>query len=472
MKRIIIQALFVFSYVFANGQQTLNNSGNLQIHAGAAMTSFGNLSNSSSAVLTNNGLLYVKGSIANEEASMSAGTGTLLLNGTAVQNITGTQSFNTHNLVTNNGAGITLNNNLSITGAHSFAAGLITTSATPHYLVYQAGSSYSGADDTRHVNGWVKKIGTSDFVFPVGNGTVVRTIALSNLSANSEFNVKYFPNTPFSTQMQSPLQDINESEYWAINEVAGGSASVTMNWDNSKVYFPTWIVPDIRVAGYNGSQWVSNGGTASGSAATTGTITSNSISSFNLFVLGSQSYILPLTLISFTANLQDNYTQIGWVTANEYNLERYTVDRSNNGINFYPVTQMTPRNNNNTEYYYTRDYEPIQQVAYYRLRSKDTGGPEHLSKIIAVRMEGNNSSLTLRSNPVHREVTLIATPSLSGIFSYTITAVNGQLVQQGKLPIQNGGVYQLDLNQRCRPGAYTLEVSNGSKNFAYKLIVQ
>ncbi|MEP7254511.1 MAG: hypothetical protein ABI666_01980, partial [Ferruginibacter sp.] len=190
MKKIISIALLGI-IVTAHGQVGITNSGNLQIHPGVSITGFADFTNSSSGVLLNNGNLYLINNISNGQSTMSAGSGTLYLNGTSAQAINGTQVFKTFNLETNNAAGITLNNNLSVSGAHTYTAGMITTSATPSYMIYESGSSYSGSSDTRHVNGWVKKLGNTDFIFPAGNTTYERTVALTNLTAASEFNVRY-----------------------------------------------------------------------------------------------------------------------------------------------------------------------------------------------------------------------------------------------------------------------------------------
>jgi len=47
----------------------------------------------------------------------------LYLNGTSAQSISGTQAFKTLNFVSNNSAGITLNNDLSVSGIHTFYRG-------------------------------------------------------------------------------------------------------------------------------------------------------------------------------------------------------------------------------------------------------------------------------------------------------------------------------------------------------------
>ncbi len=472
MKSTIVPLLLLCSCFRLDAQQAMNNRGNLQIHAGATLAGFGNFTNTSTGALVNNGTLYVKGTLTNDQASMSAGSGTLHLNGNSAQAVSGSQSFKTNNLNTNNSAGITLNNNLSIAGIHTYTAGIITTSATPNYLVYEAGSSYSGDNDSRHVNGWVKKFGSTNFIFPVGNGTVERTVALNSLSSNSEFNVKYFASTPNAYQLQSPLSSVDVSEYWSIQKASGGSASVAMNWNYSKVYFPNYIIADIRVAGYNGSLWTNNGGTASGSAATTGTITSNSISSFNLFTFGSVTYVLPLSVLNFGATRINDHTAISWTTQSENRADHFEVERSDDGVIFYKITNVTARNSGLTEKYIANDYAAINRIAYYRLKAVDKDGKSVLSRIAIVTVGDDNNILTLLINPVHDQILLMAGSQVNGMYNYSIHSMNGQLVQEGKLNIQGSRQYTIPLTRVYDKGAYSLEVTNGLERFRYKLMIQ
>jgi hypothetical protein len=233
-------------------------------------------------------------------------------------------------------------------------------------------------------------------------------------------------------------------------------------------------VSDILVAGYNGSLWVNNGGagTATGSPATTGSVTSTAVSSFNtFFAIGSRTYVLPLTLTNFAATRPGDFTQITWTTEGEYNADHFIVERSDNGSSFYAIAQLPAHNTSMSQQYYTQDNAAIYHIAYYRLRCIDVNGLETLSKTVAVTVNADNR-LTLLTNPVHNKVMLLASPALKGTFNYTVTAMNGQLTQQGKLLIQNGGSYQIELKNYLTPGTYTLEVSNGPQSFRYKLIVQ
>lgn len=470
MKKITLYISFLVICLHTYAQQSFTNNGNLQIHAGASVSGFGSFTNTSSGVLVNKGSLYIKGDISNSQASMVNGTGTLYLNGSNTQSINGTEPFHTFNLVSDNSTAITLNNNLSISNTHTFSNGIITTSATPNYLIYEAGSSYSGDGDARHVNGWVKKIGSSNFSFPVGNGTVERKIAVGSLSVTGEFNAKYFAVTPFSNQMQSPFWDIDDTEYWTVNKITGGTATVTLNWDQSKVYFPNWATLDIQVAGYNGTRWVAHGGPASGSTASTGTVTSGSVSTFNMFTFGSSSYILPLTDLLFSAKRQDHSTQLAWTTTGELNMNRFITERSDDRIHFYTIGEVAARNTGNTEKYTGRDDRGINGIAYYRLRYIDNNSKEKFSQVVPVSDIGTGALLSILINPVEEYILLMASQNLEGMFDYSITSVNGQFMQSGKLNILNGGQYKLLLKENTSPGTYLLRVSNATQSFSFKVI--
>jgi hypothetical protein len=417
--------------------------------------------------------LYVKGNLINHQSSISVGTsGILYLNGSNTQTVNGSAQFKTYDLETNNSSGIIFNNDLSVSNAHTFTAGVITASS--NYLIYEAGSSYSGAGDNKHVNGWVKKIGSTDFIFPVGDGTVERTIALNTISASSEFDVKYMHSTPpNNTNVIAPLLYLDQNEYWNLNKVSGGTAKVTMNWDNSKVPFPNWNLSDVRVASYDGSSWSSAGANnVSGSSTTTGTITSNVVSSFSKFGFGAEAFPLPLTLTSFAAKYMSSYTALNWITVNEENVNHFTVERSDDGVYFYSIVQLPARNSGIREIYTTTDNIPINHIAYYRLRIVDIDGKEKLSKTVFISNDDEKRNLTLLTNPVHHNIALIPSNDLNGMFNYFINGINGQLIQQGKLQIESGGKIELPLIQNLKSGIYTLEVKNNLEAFHLTFIVQ
>ena len=188
MKSIYILSITLLLYYSSNSQTAAANTGILYISSNTDIFYAESDFTNTSTLLTNNGQLYIKGNLTNSQTPATVGTGTLFLNGSGAQTVSGSAVFKTFNLNSNNASGIILNNNLSISGTHTFVTGDIASSATPNYLIYEAGSAHIGSSDAAHVTGWVKKLGTTDFTFPTGNGTYFRDIAISNLSASMEIN--------------------------------------------------------------------------------------------------------------------------------------------------------------------------------------------------------------------------------------------------------------------------------------------
>lgn len=454
-------------------QLNVQNTGTFYI--GSATDTFfvgTSFSNTSGAAFINNGMLYVKQDISNDQPAMTVGTGTLLLNGSSAQTISGSQVFKTFNLVTGNAAGISLDNNLSITGVHTYTAGMITTAAIPNYLVYEAGASYSGSNDSRHVNGWVKKIGSTSFSFPVGNSMYERPVALTNLSAAGEFNVRYSRTTPNRLSVYNPLVYVDTAEYWTINKISGSAAQVTMNWDNSKVPFPNFMITDIKAAGYDGIFWRNIGGTATGNALTTGSVTSTGITAFSRnFTIGSTAYVLPVKITGFAAAYTNGYTKLNWTASNEPDVINYELQRSDDGINFYTIHTQAVLNRNGTAFYSYDDRKVLTATTtFYRLKINDITTQVNYSYVITVSANATDRSFYVITNPVNTSIDIYASAAMKGLYNFSITNTGGQVIQYGTLDINNPGTYSIYLRPGIIAGAYILVVQNETNRLQQMII--
>jgi|CXWL01.1.fsa_nt_gi hypothetical protein len=474
MKQKLITLFLIALCGSIKAQDAINNSGNLQIHPGAAITGIGNFTNASAAVLVNNGSLYIKGNLTNDQATMSAGSGTLYLNGTSAQTINGAQVFKTNNLETNNSAGFTLNNNLSVGGTHTFTSGLIASSATPNYLVYEAGSSHSGSNDSRHVTGWVKKNGNTGFTFPVGDATYQRTAAISSLSASSEINCKYYTPTQNTINLASPLVQVKANEYWQIDKVSGGTAQITLNWDQSKVPMDNVLLADILVGHYTGGNWTDAGGatTATGNVTTTGSVTSSAVTTFSPFTLGYKSFPVPLKLISFTAERRSGTSYLRWITENEQNVDHFDVQRSYDANNYSSIGNVAARNSGSLEQYNFEDRSPLKGFAWYRIRSVDFDGKFSYSRIAVVSETDLQSTSFVVMNPVRNAITIFNKTGEEGIFNYRLFNSAGQLMIRGNINMADNGGVVLPLPVQTAAGIYILELSNEKTQFRQKVLVE
>lgn len=473
-KRFFGLGLLIAGFL-TNAQTAVTNTGTLFIKTGSDIFyAAGDFTNTSTA-LTNNGSLYVKGTLTNNQTPATVGTGTLYLNGSSAQSVSGSATFKTYNLNTNNASGITLNNNLSVSGAHTFTAGHIASSATPNYLIYESTGSYTGASDAKHVTGWVKKIGNTGFVFPTGNGTYLRQIEISNLSTTIEFNAKYRGTTNNTSNLQSPLSSINPNEYWTLDNITGASttAQVTLNWNHSKVAFPNYVLSDIRSARYNASNlWESTGGTASGSTATTGSITSTALTVFGSVSIGSESFLVPLNFLNVSAQHKTNYTVVEWETANEVNVKHHEVERSLSNNNFTTIAVQPARNTVNKQTYSYNDFDKPEGTVYYRIKSVDFDGKTKYSKVVSVHFNATTETIMIRNNPASESINLILSSTKNTSYRYQLISSNGIIAQEGILQYGGAGTMSIPLRSAIVNGQYILLLNNGSHVSAHKVIVQ
>lgn len=467
MKKHIFILLVAMYPVLIFGQ--FMNFGNLQLHTGSSLNIQGDFTNLGSAVLLNDGNLFLRGNVSNAQAGINTGNGTVHFIGSARQVLSGAAIFKSHHLVTNNIGGLELQNNLGITGNHTFTNGMIITTGN-YYLHYEAGATYTGDQDNRHVNGRVRKTGNTDFQFPVGNGVVERKITFQNLSSLSEFEVQHREPAINKNQFNSPLIAVDSFEYWTTTKISGGAADVAMNWDNSKISFPAWPVNGIKVASFDGTHWNHEGGTASGTS-TAGSVTATGITIFNGFSFGLVSAPLPLILLDFNAAYKHDHTLLTWKTMQEQNVSHFLVERSNDGSNFYTVDNISAANIPALQHYRVMDYKPIHHNAWYRLRIVDIDRKEQFSKSVLVSAKSEQAQLFLKTNPViSKQVVLTSTHNITSPFKYQLITTLGQVFSAGQVTIQQGdNILQAAL--KMPPGHYYLYLENGTTSFKFKLFV-
>jgi hypothetical protein len=470
MQRFYVTVILLLSTVVALAQG-ISNNGNLQIHTGANMTAFVNFTNASTGALVNNGTLYLSANITNNRASMSPGTGVTIFNGTSAQTVNGSEPFRVYNVTTNNSNGITLNNDLSVNAAHTFTAGVITSSSTPNYLIYENGATYSGSSDNAHVNGWVRRTGTTNFIFPVGNATYLRPIAVNNLSASSTFNAQYAGVTTNTGNVLPNLVTVDPYEYWFVNQVSGGTAQVDMNWNTSKVTFPNYMLASIRVANYTGGMWTSVGGNASGNVTTTGSITSSSTGTFGAFTFGSLNFSLPLDFLGISAKRIGSYSLVQWKTAEEYNVDHFEVERKDSrNTTFFKIAEVAA-NNNVANSYEAEDHLPLDGTAFYRIRSVDRDGKYAYSKIVAVN-DRSDGSMAVINNPARNTIFISVNGVPKGNYVWQLIDASGRIVEARQLLLDGQSVIDIPVPAKATRGLYLVKVHNCLFEFADKVIIQ
>jgi hypothetical protein len=176
--------------------------------------------------------------------------------------------------------------------------------------------------------------------------------------------------------------------------------------------------------------------------------------------------ILPLTLLSFFGTANDNYNIIKWSTAEEYNLDRFRIERSADGRNFIPIGDVTPVNNGRGSTYEFRDFSTSgSSKFYYRLQVLENSGTEKFSSIIILRTKNQPEKFAIYPNPVSDNLLI---NSSSAILKIEIISATGGVLYSGNtvnltVPISV---------KHFPPGTYIIKAYTGTETLFKKFIKQ
>ena len=99
-----------------------------------------------------------------------------------------------------------------------------------------------------------------------------------------------------------------------------------------------------------------------------------------------QDMVLPVSIISFSAERLSDKVKLSWTTASEKNNDYFEVQRSFDNIIFEYVDRVDGSGNSNTIVeYLSFDYNLAKGVVYYKLKQVDFDGTTDYSNTIAIR---------------------------------------------------------------------------------------
>ena len=413
--------------------------------------------------LFNSGSIYVGGDVTNNGATNYDG-GSIVFNGSSIQTLTGSNTYSTTSAIFNNATGINITKCLSINALATFSSGLVSTpTGSTEPIEFNTVASHTNTSNSSHVNGFVRKLGTGLFTYPVGDASVYEKVDVNPTSNTSGIVVKYFPSdagaAPFGTTGTDPipLQYYNALEYWTIAPLTSATGSVTIYWDNYN-NVAIGSVSDLKVAHKTGGQWLDEGTTGTG-LVSSGSVTSNALSAWSPFTLGSfrSTSPLPITLTSFTAdNINCTKIILNWHTAIEIDLNHYQLEYSTDALNFSMLSNISPKgNNSNYQYSYIPETkEPI----YFRLKIINNDGTFSYSPIIYVDAACISNVIKVYPN-ITRDVFMIQSTD-SSMLTFALYDAKGSLVLNGSF----SNYKIIDMNDFAQ-GLYNLTITStdGSK---------
>jgi hypothetical protein len=178
---------------------------------------------------------------------------------------------------------------------------------------------------------------------------------------------------------------------------------------------------------------------------------------------------LPISLISFQAEARVDGIHVRWVTESESHVDYVTLQKSSDGVDFYPVADFPGQGDTRESRTYAfLDEHPIIGKAYYRLRETDLDGAVLYHRIISVDYSGGRM-LDLYPVPVSDGLLNLRTNFYTGTDSRVIISdVMGTVLQVAVL--RSGEEMKLPIE--LMPGIYVLTFTNGDFRSVKRFVVR
>ncbi len=185
-----------------------------------------------------------------------------------------------------------------------------------------------------------------------------------------------------------------------------------------------------------------------------------------------QAAIVNFTTIAATRNADKTIT-VNWGVQNERNVNTYSIEHSNDGINFDALTTQTALANGNNNTYSKLDANATSASNWYRIKANIANG---LAKYSGIAMVGalpvNNTiaipSITVNPNPVQDKMVQVNFTNKAGTYQVTLVTSEGRVVYKNNIIITSANVIKtLALGKGIAAGQYqlTITAANGEKEF-------
>lgn len=351
-------------------------------------------------------------------------------------------------LIVNSSQGVLVNGNVKIERNLSLINGIVKVNAANFVnLIAGLGSKINGGNANSYLEGRLRRqmFSTSNpIIFPLGANGLYRPISLLANQTSSDDAVEYEAEmktgaAPTRT-LPATLTSLNGKYYHTVKIVSGENffrdGKLTINYGTGD---GVTDAPNLKIAKDDGgNNWLNIGGT--GTTNLTGSITSNTFTTFGDFVLANttEEITLPLRLVSFTCSPKFAHNLINWVTENEINTAFFDLEKSTDGVTFASIYKIKAQGYGNSKYQFKDEDYTQNETIYYRLTIVDKDG-KFEQKLISTNKNGNINNLTVYPNPVNNQLSMVSSKNIDAVFTNGL----GQIVHKQKLKI---GLNKLDVS--------------------------
>ncbi len=186
---------------------------------------------------------------------------------------------------------------------------------------------------------------------------------------------------------------------------------------------------------------------------------------------------LPISLVSFEANVSIDNVQLNWTTTSETNNDFFTIQKSKDAVNFENIIQVDGAGNSTSIIHYMDiDRNPYNGLSYYRLAQTDFNGVVSYSNNVSVVYNPKlESNIDLFPNPIDENL-----PSYLQLNNFAdqdvlviLRDILGKEVFSKVLNVKsNTELFDINQNVDITKGAYVISASGNNKIYSKLLIIK
>ncbi len=165
--------------------------------------------------------------------------------------------------------------------------------------------------------------------------------------------------------------------------------------------------------------------------------------------------VLPVSLVSFTGSYTNKTSLLKWTTSNEININKYAVERSEDGRTF---TEIGFVNATGSNYYSYTDETAKNVINFYRLRIIGVNETKY-SAVVKILSDELNTKINVYPSPAVNIINAEFTSQLKTMATVQITDAGGKIVLQKTLQVQQGYNNINTAVNMLNKGSYILKIT-------------
>jgi hypothetical protein len=177
--------------------------------------------------------------------------------------------------------------------------------------------------------------------------------------------------------------------------------------------------------------------------------------------------LLGLELTSFDADCDNGSVKINWQSTNDYNVAGYTLQYSNNGIDFNDIDYFK----SGLGFYETRVQLNNGESHYFRLKFVGNDGSIEYSDIIQRSCNtGTLGEIILRPNPSSGSVNISFNVPSKAKYRFTVIDLLGRVLITKELSLDENQQNILLNTEELSPAVYNLKIEDSNRLYSPKIL--